>query len=101
MGDQTARIQETRKIIGIALKLARSCYKAYRQASPETKKLWNQALFDKIVVKDKKVARFTYQEPFEVLLRSRGSNERLLVELRGDYSNWRLGQRWLDLLQNL
>jgi len=83
MGDQTERIRETRKIITVALKLARNCYRSYRKASPETKKLWNQAFFSKIMVEDKKVARVTYQEPFEALLRSRGSNKKLLVERSG------------------
>lgn len=79
---KTARIQETRKIISVTLKLARDCHTSYRKASPQTKKLWNQAFFAEIVIENKKVARVTYQEPFEALLRSRGSNKELLVELR-------------------
>jgi hypothetical protein len=49
------------------------------KASPEIKKLWNQVFFAKIVVEDKKIVQVTFQEPFQALLRSRGSNKNLLV----------------------
>jgi site-specific DNA recombinase len=83
MGDQTETIQQARELISAAVKLARNCYAAYRKASPETKKIWNQALFAEIVIRDKKIRKVTYQEPFRTLLSLGGSNKTLLVGATG------------------
>lgn len=46
--------------------------------------IWNRAFFREIFVKDGKIIRFEYEEPFASLL---GSHNGQIVEERGRYSN--------------
>jgi DNA invertase Pin-like site-specific DNA recombinase len=79
-----ASLEETKKIIGLALRLAKSCRDGYPKGGPERRRLWNQAFYEKIVVKDGKVKRFRYAEPFAYLF---GSHKRSIVEVRRHYQN--------------
>ena len=65
------------------MRLAQNCHMRYTKASPETRKLWNRAFFEKILVKDGKVIRSIYAEPFFSVL---GSHKGSLVEVSGHYS---------------
>ncbi|MGH7427037.1 MAG: recombinase zinc beta ribbon domain-containing protein [Candidatus Methylomirabilaceae bacterium] len=78
-----ASLEETRKIIGLALQLAKSCRDGYLKGAPERRRLWNQAFYEKIIVKDGKVKRFRYAEPFAYLF---GSHKKGIVEVSGHYS---------------
>ena len=51
----------------LALRLAKDCHKAYQQASPGVRRLWNDAFFESIVVRERKVHRVVYREPFRSL----------------------------------
>lgn len=82
MADQTAQLAQARELVALALKLARNCYRSYRKASPETKKLWNQAFFDRITVKGREVVDVRYAEPFRAIFgigEGRVSDNDLLV----------------------
>jgi site-specific DNA recombinase len=84
--DQTARLGQARELVGLALKLARNCHASYRKASSETKKLWGQAFFEDIVVKDRAVVDVRYAEPFRAIFAAeagRVSDKGLLVEMTG------------------
>jgi hypothetical protein len=52
------------------------------QANAETKKLWNQAFVDEIVVHDRQIANVTWAEPFRTLMTARRG-----VSIRGFW--WR------------
>jgi len=85
LSDQTVKLKECKELVARTLKLARNCRKSYAKGSPETKRLWNQAFFEKIVVKDREVVRHTVAEPFRSVLDV--SNENNLVALSGRFSN--------------
>ena len=60
--------------------------KNYRKASPETEKLWNQAFFDRLVVKDRVVIEAPYAEPYQAIYAAREGNvsdRGILVETTG------------------
>lgn len=86
MADGTSDLRQAMELIALALKLARNCHASYRKASPETKKLWNQAFFDRIVVKDRAVVEAGYAEPFRAIFAAGEgdvSDKGLLVEGAG------------------
>ncbi len=78
------KLKQAREIIDLALDLARDCASSYRKARPEVRKMWNQAFFRTIRVRDGRIEDFTYEEPFASLL---GSHKGSIVEVRGRYSN--------------
>jgi hypothetical protein len=66
--------------IDLALDLAKNCAASYRKARPEVRKMWNQAFFRKVVVRDSRVDGREYEEPFASLL---GSHKSQIVEVAG------------------
>jgi hypothetical protein len=60
--------------------LARNCAASYREARPDVRKMWNRAFFRTIRVKNGKVERADYEEPFASLL---GSHKGSMVEVAG------------------
>ena len=84
--DQTTQLAQARELVALALRLARDCHRSYRKASPETKKLWNQAFWDRITVKGKDIVEVCYAEPFRAIFgihEGRVSNRALLVGAAG------------------
>ncbi len=84
--DQTARLGQARELVSLALKLASNCHESYRKASPETKKLWNRAFFEELVVRNRAVVDVRYAEPFQAIFAAsagRVSDNGLLVEMTG------------------
>ena len=92
---QTVQIKQARELIALAVKVSQNCYAGYRKASPETKKLWNKAMFESITVKNREIVKTVYQEPFKTLLGRKGSNKRNLVDRTGHYSNHLDMLKWL------
>ncbi|MHB8512435.1 MAG: recombinase family protein [Actinomycetota bacterium] len=78
------RLEEMRAVIKTALRLAKNCVASYEKASPEVRKQWNRAFFKNITIKDGRMQRVTYEEPFAYLL---GSHKRSMVALTGHYLN--------------
>jgi hypothetical protein len=74
------RLKQAKQIIDLALGLAKNCAASYRKARPEVRKMWNQAFFRKVLVREGRVASHEYKEPFASLL---GSHNDRIVELRG------------------
>jgi site-specific DNA recombinase len=77
----TMQLQEAKRIIGLALKLAGDCRKSYRRASPTTRKLWNEAFLKAVRVRDGRVVHYELAEPFRAFVG--GSNKDVLVEVNG------------------
>jgi hypothetical protein len=50
------------------MRFTANCRQAYRRASHRTRLLFNQAVFDRIEVCDRKLASVSYQAPFNLLL---------------------------------
>ena len=73
------KLNQAKKIIDLALDLAKNCAASYGKAKPEVRRMWNRAFFQEIVVENGKVVRFEYEEPFATLL---GSHKVQIVDLR-------------------
>jgi hypothetical protein len=63
-------LAEWREILGTAARFATNCAVAYVHASDKTRRLLNNAVFRRLVVRDGRVAEMEYQEPFDVLFGS-------------------------------
>jgi hypothetical protein len=86
------KLAQAKQIIDLALDPAKDCATSYRKASPEVRKLWNQAFFHTIRVQGGKIVCFTYEEPFASLL---SSHKVSMVEVGRRYSNQLDGLRRL------
>jgi DNA invertase Pin-like site-specific DNA recombinase len=67
MAGVEATLAEWQEILAIALKFAINCARAYRSANERTRKLYNAAVFDKLLVRDGAIAEVKYREPFELI----------------------------------
>lgn len=67
--------------------IASNCYLAYKKASPSNRRGFNQAFFEKIYIKDKKISdwKFTskFTDLFDAIFNSLSSNKNSLVGVRG------------------
>ncbi len=64
------KLAQAKRIIDLALDLAKDCAASYRKARPEVRKMWNRAFFQTILVRDGAIAGSAYEEPFASLLGS-------------------------------
>lgn len=70
--------EQATKVIDMAIKMASKCGYAYKKARPKTRKLFNQAFFKGIYIKDKAIYKVEYTELFGALF-SKSSNKTELV----------------------
>lgn len=66
--NQIARVVRT---VEIALALAADCHYAYQKAEPELKAVLVKTFFNKITIRDKKIAKAKLSEPLDYLCRKR------------------------------
>ncbi len=71
------------QIIEKAINLASNCAVAYEKASPQVRRMFNQAFFEKVFVNEKKVSGFEYTEPFDLLINGNGSDKEIMVGVTG------------------
>lgn len=87
MGDEKDGLDKSRDLMRRAIRLAHSCYEGYLKAAPETKRIFNPAFFEKIVIKHRTIAQTEYREPFRALFAVQEgrsvSDKKLLVEVSG------------------
>jgi site-specific DNA recombinase len=62
-----ATLEQWREVLETAMRFAGDCAQTYRRVSRRTRRLFNQAVFDRIEVCDRKLASVTYQAPFDLL----------------------------------
>ena len=74
------KLAQAKQIIDLALDLAKDCAVSYRKAKPDVRKMWNQAFFRTIHIRDGAIVDFEYEEPFASLL---GSHKGSMVDPRG------------------
>ncbi len=65
-----AGLQEWQEVLGTAMRFAANCADAYAKASDRTRRLFNKAVFKKVLVRDGRVAGAEFQEPFDALFSS-------------------------------
>jgi hypothetical protein len=62
-----ATLEQWREVLETAMRFAADCGQAYRRASRKTRRLFNQAVFERIEVCDRKLTSISYQAPFDLL----------------------------------
>ncbi len=60
-------LDEWKEILGIAMRFATKCARAYAKASDKTRRRFNTAVFKQLAVRDGRIADVEYQGPFDVL----------------------------------
>jgi site-specific DNA recombinase len=78
-----ANLGDWRAILETAGRFATNCGATYRHADPPTRKLFNNAVIDRIELRDGHIAHVDYQAPFDLLFNRSGFEYRTVVELRG------------------
>jgi len=64
-----ARLAREQETLQLARRLAANLYRAYRTASPLTRRRYNHAFFSAIFICDRRTARVDYRESFDKVLR--------------------------------
>ncbi len=75
----TNRLEESSKVIELALKMAANCHLAYQKANPKTRRVFNQAVFKKVFIKNKKVDRVEHFGLFDLLFSPSLNKESLVA----------------------
>jgi hypothetical protein len=79
----TANLNDWRTILEAAGRFATNRDAAYRYVDPPTRKLFNNAVIDRIELRDGQIAHVDYRAPFDLLFNRSGFEYRTVVELRG------------------
>jgi site-specific DNA recombinase len=79
----TASLDDWQTILDTAGRFATNCGAAYRHADPATRKLFNNAVIDRIELRDGQIAHVDYKAPFDLLFSGSGFEYRTVVQLRG------------------
>ena len=89
----TRTLAEWQEILAIAPKFATNCARAYRSAKERTRKLYNVAVFDKLLVRDGAIAEVKYREPFELIFNATEFEQRRMErETRFELATSTLGR---------
>ena len=79
----SAQADQAQAVLELAIQLIGNCHAAYLKAKAETRRLFNQAFFEAIYVKDRKLQRAQMTELFDALVLREGSHKESLVGLTG------------------
>ncbi len=63
-----SQLDDWQEVMDLALKFSTRCATSYRRAGDRTRKRFNTAVLDHVLVRDGHVERATYREPFDALL---------------------------------
>lgn len=70
----TGHLDQVNRSIEMGIGLASNCYSVYQKASPNNKRKFNHALFEKIYLKDKIISKCEYSEFFKDLFSDKETN---------------------------
>lgn len=70
-----------------SISLARNCHGAYLKARPKIRRRFNEAVLKAVYIKDGKVKKAEFNDPFDAVFSRPSSNRRLKVEVSGHYQN--------------
>ncbi len=88
--------EQFNKIMNQAILMASSCHGACLKASPKTRRMFNQAFFKKIYVKDLQIDRVEHTPLFDFLFSSLSPTKRTLFFLRV-----RISHNWLPVVDDV
>lgn len=78
-----ANLQEWQEVLRTAMRFAANCADAYGKASDKTRRMFNKAVLEKVLIRDGHVAEAEFRKPFDGLLSLTGIEYASVVELRG------------------
>jgi site-specific DNA recombinase len=78
-----ASLDEWQAVLDIAIRFAADCASAYRRASGKTRSLFNQAIFEQLLVRDGRVGEARYLAPFDLVFNAQEFEYHDLVERAG------------------
>jgi DNA invertase Pin-like site-specific DNA recombinase len=67
MSTLNATLDEWQEVMDIALRFATTCARAYQRAGDRSRKLFNSAVLERVLVRDGHIAEAEYKEPFDGL----------------------------------
>ncbi|RJQ52069.1 MAG: hypothetical protein C4521_11020 [Actinobacteria bacterium] len=77
-------LEQATETVRMAMTMAANCHMAYVKASPQTRRLINQAFFERILVRSDKISDYKHTDLFELLYDYDNiSNNELLAEREG------------------
>ncbi len=65
-----ASLEEWQEVLSVAIRFASDCGAAYARADDRTRHLYNQAIFEDLLVREGKVAEARFRAPFDLLFSS-------------------------------
>jgi site-specific DNA recombinase len=66
-----ASLDEWQAVLDVAVRFAADCSAAYRRSNEKTRALFNQAVFEQVLVRDGRIAEARYLAPFDLLFNAR------------------------------
>jgi hypothetical protein len=94
-----AHLAEWQEVLRLAAQIAGTCATAYARAREKTRRLFNNAVFEAVLVRDGKAAEARYREPFDVLFTSQRFEYGDLAGKALRYSNYQTTRSRLDELR--
>lgn len=74
IGVDVNRLQDARRLADGAIGLLSRCRESYVESAPDHRRRWNRILFKKVLIGERQVKGFEYQEPYATLFAWAGSN---------------------------
>ncbi len=78
-----SKLDRFREAMNLALDMASSCYFLYTKINPEDKRKLNQAFFNKVFIRNKKLKGVQYSELLDFIFELKSSIKNRMVEVRG------------------
>jgi hypothetical protein len=75
-----ATLAEWQEILEIAFRFATNCTVAYKSAGDRSRKLFNQAVFERLLVRDGTIAEVRYNAPFDNIFSVEKVEQRSMVD---------------------
>ncbi|MFN2609743.1 MAG: recombinase family protein [Actinomycetota bacterium] len=74
-----ADLEGWQEVLRLAIRLAGNCYDAYLKARPKVRRRFNEAVLKAVYIKDGKVKKAEFNDPFDILFSRPSSNKALSV----------------------
>lgn len=82
-----ADLASWQEVLSLAIRLAGNCHDAYLRARPKARRRFNDAVLKAVYIKDGRVKKVEFNDPFDEVFSRPSSNKRLSVELTHHNAN--------------